>query len=65
MLFRSGTMTNISQRSCSNNNNHNNNITNTCTHNNGNNEQNQTNLPSGVNNGMVVGTSHANNDPLG
>ena len=57
-------MTNNSQKSCSNNNNGNSNTANTSTSNSGNNEKNQTNLRSGVNNEMVVGTSHANNDPI-
>ena len=57
-------MTNNSQRNSGNNNSSNNNVANTSTNNSGNNEQNQTNLPSGVNKEMVVGISHANNDPI-
>jgi len=64
MLLRSGRMTNNSQRKHSNNNNSNNNVANTSTNISGNNEQNQTNLPSTMNNEMVVGISHANNDPI-
>ena len=63
MLLRSGRMINNSQRNRSNNNNDNNNATNTSTNNSGNNEQTQINLPSGVDNEMIVGTSHTNNDP--
>ena len=55
-------MKNNSQINRSNNNNDNNNIANTSTNNNSSNEQNQTNVPSGVNSEMVVGTSLPQNN---
>ena len=63
MLLRSGRMMINSKRN-HNNNNTNNNVANTSTNNSGNNEQNQTNLPFGVSNEMVIGVSHANNNPI-
>ena len=55
---------NNSQRNCSNNNSSNHNATNVSTNNSVSNELNQMNLPSGVNNEMVAGIIHANNDPI-
>jgi len=57
-------MTTNSQRNRSNKNNNNNNIVNTSTNNSGSSEKNQTNPSFGVSNEMVMGVSHANNNPI-
>jgi len=64
MLLRSGRMTTKSQRNRSSSSSNNNNVVNISTNNSSNNEQNQTNLPFEVSNEMVMGVSHANNNPI-
>jgi len=64
MFLKSGRMTTNSLRNRSNNNNTNYNVANTSTNNSGSSEHNQTNPPSRVSNEMVMGISHANNNPI-
>jgi len=64
ILLRSGRVAINSQRNHSNNNNNNDNALNTSTNGSGSNEQNQTNILFEVNNELVMGVSHANNDPI-